>query len=103
MDPAESMSHDKDTTFAFMRGAQALGHACLHCLPRQIGHVGRELFADARPISVSEQAPHVSLGAPETVQLAQLDAGAGSLGPSLDTRGPGLSGFREPEPRTRPK
>ncbi|MCA9631926.1 MAG: glutathione synthase [Myxococcales bacterium] len=74
MDPAESMSHDKDTTFAFMRGAQALGHACLHCLPRQIGHVGRELFADARPISVSEQAPHVSLGAPETVQLAQLDA-----------------------------
>ncbi|MGE0323272.1 MAG: glutathione synthase [Polyangiaceae bacterium] len=74
MDPAESMSHDKDTSFAFMRGAQALGHTCLHCLPRNIGHHGRELFADARPISVSETAPHVRLGAPETIQLADLDA-----------------------------
>lgn len=74
MDPAESMSHDKDTSFAFMRGARALGHECLHCLPRNVGHYGRELFADARPIQVSDTAPHVTHGAPETVQLAALDA-----------------------------
>ncbi len=36
--------------------------------------MGRELFADVRPISVSEQPPHVSLGSSETVQIADLDA-----------------------------
>ena len=33
MDPAEKMMPDKDTSFAFLRGAGALGHGCLHCLP----------------------------------------------------------------------
>jgi glutathione synthase len=74
MDPAESMIFDKDTTFAFMRGALARGHECLHCLPVQVNNLGREVFADARPVKVQNSAPHVELGAPALVDLAELDA-----------------------------
>lgn len=74
MDPAESMLFDKDTTFAFMRGALARGHECLHCLPVQVNNLGREVFADVRPVKVSDSAPHVQLGARALVDLAELDA-----------------------------
>lgn len=74
MDPAESMIADKDTSFAFMRGAHARGHECLHCLPRQVYNYGRDVFAEATPIVVSDSAPHVRKGQPETVELALVDA-----------------------------
>src|SRR5689334_23356965 len=74
MDPAESMSPDKDTTFAFLRGAGALGHTSLHCLPQQLSLRGADGFATARPIAVSDTAPHVQLGASERLELAKLDA-----------------------------
>jgi len=74
MDPAETMTADKDTTFAFIRGAMARGHECLHCLPREISNEGRDVFARARPVKVSESKPHVSLGSDERVALAELDA-----------------------------
>jgi glutathione synthase len=74
MDPAETMTADKDTTFAFIRGAMARGHECLHCLPREISNEGREVFASARRVTVSERAPHVTVGVDERAALAQLDA-----------------------------
>jgi glutathione synthase len=74
MDPAETMTADKDTTFAFIRGAMARGHECLHCLPRELSNEGREVFARARKVTVSERDPHVSVGADERVELAKLDA-----------------------------
>jgi glutathione synthase len=74
MDPAETMTADKDTTFAFIRGAMARGHECLHCLPRELSNDGRELFARARQVTVSEQTPHVTLGSDERVELSHLDA-----------------------------
>jgi glutathione synthase len=74
MDPAEIMTPDKDTTFAFMRGALARGHECLHCLPRELSNEGRDVFARSRPVRVSDRAPHVSLGADVRVELARLDA-----------------------------
>ncbi|HEX3776195.1 MAG TPA: glutathione synthase [Polyangiaceae bacterium] len=74
MDPAEIMTPDKDTTFAFMRGALARGHECLHCLPREVSNEGRDLFARCRPVKVSASAPHVSLGKDERAELASLDA-----------------------------
>src|SRR6188768_475088 len=74
MDPAETMTSDKDTTFAFLRGARALGHSSWHCLPQQISLRGTDGFATARPIAVSDSAPHVELGAPERLELAALDA-----------------------------
>ena len=74
MDPAETMTADKDTTFAFIRGAMARGHECLHCLPRELSNEGREVFAHARPVTVSAEKPHVRLGADERVEVAKLDA-----------------------------
>ena len=74
MDPAEIMTADKDTTFAFIRGAMARGHECLHCLPREVSNESREVFARARKVTVSDTAPHVSLGSDERVELAKLDA-----------------------------
>jgi len=74
MDPAETMTSDKDTTFAFLRGARALGHSSWHCVPQQISLRGKDGFAAARPIAVSDLPPHVELGAPERLELAALDA-----------------------------
>lgn len=74
MDPAETMSPDKDTTFAFLRAARALGHASWHCLPAHVSLRGADGFATARPIAVSDATPHVELGAPERLELAVLDA-----------------------------
>jgi glutathione synthase len=74
MDPAEIMTPDKDTTFAFIRGALARGHECLHCLPSEISNLGRDVFARARTVKVSNTAPHVTLGTDERVELARLGA-----------------------------
>jgi len=74
MDPAHTMLPDKDTSFAFMRAAQARGHECLHAEPRELLNYGTDVRARARPIQVSDSAPHVTLGAPSEVELAGLDA-----------------------------
>ncbi|HVW26284.1 MAG TPA: glutathione synthase [Polyangiaceae bacterium] len=74
MDPAEKMLPDKDTSFAFIRGAEALGHECLHCLPKDLFNEGPNVFASVRSISVSDSAPHTKLGASSAVELVDLDA-----------------------------
>ena len=74
MDPVEKMTPDKDTSFAFMRGSGMRGHECLHCLPRDLWNVGRDVFAKARPISVSDTPPHTAVGEEIAVELAMLDA-----------------------------
>jgi glutathione synthase len=85
MDPAHSMLPDKDTSFAFMRGAQARGHQAFHCLTSQVYHRGPEVFALARPIRVSDTAPHVTLGEPERLEVARLDAVFIRKDPPFDT------------------
>ncbi len=74
MDPAETMLWDKDTSFAFMRGARALGHRCLHCLPAALSSRGTELAARARSIEVQDVEPHVLLGKGASYDVASLDA-----------------------------
>jgi glutathione synthase len=74
MDPAEIMTPDKDTTFAFIRGALARSHECWHCLPRELANEGRDVFARSRTVRVSDRAPHVTLGSDQRVELAGLDA-----------------------------
>jgi glutathione synthase len=85
MDPAHTMHPQKDTSFAFMRGAKTRGHQCLHCVPRQIFNRGRQVSAVAQPISVSESSPHVTLAASESVPLASLDAVFIRKDPPFDT------------------
>jgi glutathione synthase len=74
MDPAETMSPDKDTSFAFLRGARALGHTTWHCLPQHVSLRGAEGFAQARAIVVSDTPPHWQLGEPERLALTSFDA-----------------------------
>ena len=52
MDPVEKMIPDKDTSFAFIRGAESRGHECLHCLPRDLYNIGRDVFSKVRQVSV---------------------------------------------------
>jgi len=74
MDPVEKMTPDKDTTFAFIRGAEARGHECLHCLSKDVFNKGRDVFARVRRVSVSDTSPHATLGAESVVELASLEA-----------------------------
>ena len=74
MDPAENMLPDKDTSFAFMRGAQARGHQCFHCLVPDVELHQSTVVAYARTITVSDSTPHVVFGKPERFEVAALDA-----------------------------
>jgi glutathione synthase len=74
MDPMDGLLPDKDTTFAFQRAAQERGHAALHCLMRDMFFQEGDLFARVRPVTVSAEPPHYSLGEPLDVRLAEADA-----------------------------
>jgi glutathione synthase len=74
MDPMSHVLPDKDTTFAFQRAAQGMGHSALHAEPKDIyAHKG-QVYARARTVTVSEAAPFFALGNLETVALAAVDA-----------------------------
>ena len=74
MDPIESVDIDADSTFALALEAQARGHGLYHYLPRQLSYRNGRVVARARPFEVRrERGNHVSLGAPETIDLATLD------------------------------
>jgi glutathione synthase len=74
MDPFATMLPDKDTSFAFMRASIARGHEVLHCRPEQLFSEGPKVGALARPLVVSNTAPHVVAGEPRRERLAELDA-----------------------------
>jgi glutathione synthase len=74
MDPADTMHPEKDTSFAFMRGAQARGHELFHVEPRGVSAEALSVRAAARPIRVSPTPPHFTLGASEVLALESLDA-----------------------------
>jgi len=85
MDPAEGMLPDKDTTFAFIRAAEARGHQCFHCEPEDLSASGSTVSAVIRSLSVSDEAPHVTLGDSKKVELASLDAAFIRKDPPFDT------------------
>jgi glutathione synthase len=74
MDPYASMLPEKDTSFAFMRAAGERGHECYHALVTDISNEGRTVRARARRISVSDSAPHVSVGESEMLEVGGCDA-----------------------------
>jgi glutathione synthase len=77
MDTLDRVSHDKDTTFAFIRAAQARGHQSFHCLPKDIYVAGGEAFATAHPVEVLEQYPHIVLhkdAGPQRLCLSEVSA-----------------------------
>ncbi len=74
MDPMSRMTHDKDSTFAFMRGAQARGHQNLHTLPEGLSTRGGRVFAHAAPARVSDEPPYTDEGARSSIALDEVDA-----------------------------
>lgn len=74
MDPMDRVLPDKDTTFAFLRAAQAKGHTSLHCEARDLFVKGGDVHARVRPIRVSDTPPHATFGASESVRVADTNA-----------------------------
>ncbi|MCB1885946.1 MAG: glutathione synthase [Geminicoccaceae bacterium] len=75
MDPIETVSVDADSTFALALEAQRRGHGLYHYLPRHLSYRHGRVVARATPFEVRrERGNHVTKGAPETVDLATMDA-----------------------------
>jgi glutathione synthase len=77
MDSLDRVSHDKDTTFAFIDAAQARGHESLHCHIHDLSAVGGEVFANVHPVVITEQFPFIALlreKGPHRVALSDVDA-----------------------------
>jgi glutathione synthase len=72
MDPMDRVLPDKDTTFAFQRAAQRLGHQALHCQPRDVYVDKADVWARVRPLKVSDTPPHATFGDPVDVRLADV-------------------------------
>src|SRR5205823_7097305 len=77
MDPLDRVTHDKDTTFAFIQAAQARGHESFHCLARELYITGGETYATCHRVEILEGPPHIVLlndkGATR-LRLADTDA-----------------------------
>ncbi len=73
MDPMTRVLPDKDTTFAFQRAAQRRGHGALHCEPKDVYVDGGDVWARVRTLTVSDAAPHATLGEPLDVRLADVE------------------------------
>jgi glutathione synthase len=74
MDPMDHVLPDKDTTFAIQRAAQRLGHAALHCLPRDVYVEAGDAWARVRPLQVTDEPPYFAFESPFDVRLADVDA-----------------------------
>jgi glutathione synthase len=74
MDPFAALAWDKDTSFAFMRGAARRGHEVWHCLPANVSNRGRDVFAKARRLTVHPGPPWLEAGESARLELAALDA-----------------------------
>jgi len=75
MDPVESILPDKDTTFAFLGGAERRGHHNFHAELSSIYLARGEVRARARTISVLAGPPFLSLGSEvQDLALSDLDA-----------------------------
>jgi glutathione synthase len=72
MDPFEMLAFDKDTSFAFMRGAARRGHEVWHCLPRDLWNEGRDVFARAQRLSVATEPPYLQAQGSATLELSNL-------------------------------
>jgi glutathione synthase len=74
MDPLEPINIDTDSSFVLALEAQRRGHLLHHYLPRHLTYRQGRIVARTRPFQLRrEQGNHVSLGAPEVIDLATMD------------------------------
>ncbi|MFT3766340.1 MAG: glutathione synthase [Minicystis sp.] len=77
MDPLDRVTHDKDTTFAFIKAAQARGHESYHCLLRDLFIQDGDAWAVAHRVEILPQAPWIVLhkqDGPTRLRLNDTDA-----------------------------
>jgi glutathione synthase len=75
MDPLDRVTHDKDTTFAFIQAAQARGHESYHCLLRELFIQEGDVYALAHAVEILPQAPWIVLhDKVERLKLADVSA-----------------------------
>jgi glutathione synthase len=77
MDPLDRVTHDKDTTFAFIEAAQAAGHESYHCLLRDLFIQDGEAWAIAHRVSILPAPPWILLDkkdGPARIRLADVEA-----------------------------
>ncbi|NQU62606.1 MAG: glutathione synthase [Rhodospirillales bacterium] len=74
MDHISAVDIDGDSTFVLALEAQKRGHALFHYLPGQLSFIDGRVLASAEPFEVRrETGNHFTLGAPETIDLADMD------------------------------
>jgi glutathione synthase len=78
MDPIESVDIKGDSTFVLALEAQSRGHKLYHYLPKHLtfraGPDGARVSAKMRPLEVRRvEGDHFTLGAPEVLDLRELD------------------------------
>ncbi|MEL3889501.1 glutathione synthase [Ferrovibrio sp. MS7] len=74
MDPIESIDFDGDSTFVLGLEAEARGYTLWHYLPKDLSFHDRRVLARARPLRLRhERGNHFTLGAPELIDLIDMD------------------------------
>lgn len=74
MDPIETVDINADSTFALGLEAERRGHRLYHYLPKNLAFREGRVVAKGRAMTLRrERGNHVSLGAPETLDLAAAD------------------------------
>ncbi|MEQ8652816.1 MAG: glutathione synthase [Kiloniellales bacterium] len=74
MDPIESVDIDADSTFALGLEAERRGHSLCHYLVGDLAFKEGAVSARVRPMTLRrEKGNHVSLGAPQRIQLTDMD------------------------------
>ena len=74
MDPMDGIDIDGDSSFVLALEAQTRGYALHHYLPRDLSLSSGRVIAQARPLEVRrEKGNHFTLGAPEMIDLADVD------------------------------
>jgi glutathione synthase len=77
MDPLDRVTHDKDTTYAFMQAAQARGHESHHCLLKDLFIANGDAYAHTHPVEILDAPPWIVLHnqkGPTRFRLAETDA-----------------------------
>jgi len=74
MDPIQSVDIDGDSTFVLALEAQSRGHSLWHYAPSALAFDRGRVLATAETLEVRrEKGNHFTLGAPETIDLADMD------------------------------
>src|SRR5689334_19193137 len=76
MDPLDRVTHDKDTTFAFIEAAQARGHTSYHALAKDLSVTAGQAHAGVHPVEILKEPPWIRLHHDQraNVRLDDLDA-----------------------------